>query len=66
MSWFTMGQAPGRIAMFLRDMTEPVMKLARKIPHRIGMMDLSPIIALLGIDLLTRLVFLLLSKLAQL
>jgi len=63
LSWFTMmKQTQGRVSLFLRDVTEPVLNLARKIPHKIGMIDLSPLIALIGIDLLSRLIIMLLSK----
>jgi uncharacterized protein YggT (Ycf19 family) len=65
MSWFTMGRpSHGRIAMFLRDVTEPILRLAKKLPHRIGMIDLSPFIALIGLDLLGRLIVVLLTQLA--
>jgi uncharacterized protein YggT (Ycf19 family) len=66
MSWFTMGQVSrgGRISVFLRDVTEPILRLARKIPHRIGIIDLSPFIALIALDLLGRLIVILLTKLA--
>jgi len=61
LSWFTvMRQTQGRISLFLRDVTEPILNLARKIPHRIGVIDLSPLIALVGIDLLSRLIIMLL------
>lgn len=63
MSWFTMGQqSRGRISMFLKDATDPILNIAKKLPHRIGMIDLSPLIALLGVDLFAKLVVLLLSK----
>ncbi len=64
-SWFSMGRpgGRGRFSQLLLDVTEPVMVLARKIPHRIGMIDLSPIIALIGIDLLVRLFTTLLARL---
>ena len=54
MSWFTMGRpgSGGRIAMVLREVTEPFISLARKIPHKIGMFDLAPIIAVIGVDLI--------------
>jgi len=65
MSWFTMGRpSHGKISMFLRDVTEPVLRLAKKLPHRIGMIDFSPFIALIALDLLGRLIVLLLTKLA--
>lgn len=63
MSWFTMGQqTQGKIAFFLKGATDPVLNLAKKFPHKIGMIDLSPMIALIGIDLLSRLIVILLSK----
>ncbi|MFH1218642.1 MAG: YggT family protein [Candidatus Peregrinibacteria bacterium] len=58
MSWFTMGRpdAKGRFTQMLSDVTEPVINVARKIPHKIGMIDLAPLIALIGVDLLVRLI----------
>ncbi|MBU1151642.1 YggT family protein [Patescibacteria group bacterium] len=55
-SWFRMGQmsAPSRFTMFVFGATEPMMNLVRKLPHRIGMIDLSPLIILFGIDILVR------------
>jgi len=52
LSWFTMGRmsSPGRLTYFLRDITDPVLNLAKKVPHRIGFIDLSPIIALIAIN----------------
>jgi len=53
-SWFTMGQtAPGgKVTQFLYGATDPFLNLAKKLPHRIGMIDLSPMIALLAVDLI--------------
>ena len=63
MSWFTMGQqTQGRIALFLKGATDTVLNVAKKLPHRIGIIDLSPLIALIGIDLIGRLIVILLSK----
>jgi len=57
LSWFRMGQGEvqGPISRILVEATDPIFKLVRKLPHRIGMIDLSPLIALLGIDLFVRL-----------
>lgn len=54
MSWLSMGQRrpSGKLAYFLNDITEPFLNIARKIPHRIGMIDIAPIIAILGIELI--------------
>ena len=53
LSWINMGgmRQPGRFTYFVHDITEPVLKLARRLPHRIGMMDLSPFTAMLIINL---------------
>lgn len=63
-SWFRMGSFAqrGRIGQFLYDTTDPVFNLAKKLPHRIGMIDLSPLIALVAIDLLSRLIIFGLTK----
>jgi uncharacterized protein YggT (Ycf19 family) len=56
------GRPTNRFAMILNDITDPVMNLAKKIPHTVGMLDLSPMIALIGVDLVVRLVIFLLGK----
>ncbi len=63
-SWFTQGNpnSGGGIYRFLVDVTEPVIGLARLLPHQFMMMDFAPFIALLGLDVLS---FLLLSLIAQ-
>jgi len=65
-SWFSMGSfnQRGRFAQFFYDATDPILNMAKKIPHRIGMIDLSPLIALIGIDLFVRLILILISRLA--
>ncbi|MBI2634819.1 YggT family protein [Candidatus Peregrinibacteria bacterium] len=66
-SWFTFGQSQPRnqLTNFLYSATEPFLKLVRLIPHRIGMIDLSPIIALIGIDILAEFVVMLLGNLLR-
>lgn len=58
LSWFSFGSGGvrGRFSQMIHDATDPVINLAKKIPHSIGMIDLSPMIALIGIDLLKVLV----------
>ncbi len=65
-SWFSMGRpgGHGQIAQFLIDVTDPVMRLAKKLPHKIGMIDLSPIVALLAVDFTVWVILTALSKLA--
>ncbi|MBD3360409.1 YggT family protein [Candidatus Peregrinibacteria bacterium] len=64
-SWLSMGRPGprGRFSQILIDVTEPFISIARKIPHRIGMIDLSPLIALIGIDLLSGTIAALLASL---
>lgn len=53
LSWVHPGRERStRLGEILYDITEPVMNLARMLPHRVGMMDLSPIIALFGLDII--------------
>lgn len=65
-SWFSMGRMgqKGRISQFFYDSTEPVLRIVKKLPHKIGMFDLSPIIALFAIDLLSWLLITLLVNYA--
>jgi uncharacterized protein YggT (Ycf19 family) len=64
-SWFTMGRpgAHGPISRFLIEVTDPIVNIAKKLPHKIGMIDLSPLIALIGVDLIIRVIIILLYKL---
>lgn len=65
-SWFSMGGPRGprsRLEQFLIDVTDPVLNIARKLPHRAGMMDFAPIIAIFGVDILSQIVIVLLSNL---
>lgn len=48
LSWFP-GSLSHPIGQFIHNSTEPIMRLARKVPLRAGMLDFSPIIAFLGI-----------------
>ncbi|MBU1018608.1 MAG: YggT family protein [Patescibacteria group bacterium] len=50
LSWFrTPHSSP--IYRFLIDSTQPVMNLAKKITPRTAMLDFSPIVAIIGLDL---------------
>jgi YggT family protein len=51
LSWIP--SKPNRISIFINNATNPVFNLARKITPRLGMIDLSPIIAYIGIELVT-------------
>ena len=50
LSWFQ-GMQPSRLYLFLVDTTQPVMSLAQKVTPRIGILDFSPIVALLGLEI---------------
>lgn len=66
LSWFNMGgfKQKGNFSLFIDEITNPIINLAKKLPHRIGMMDFAPLIALIGLDLIVSLITILLSKLA--
>ncbi len=67
-SWFSAsrpGAPRGAFEQFLHEITEPIMRIVRKLPHRAGMMDFSPIIAIFGIDLLSQLIIIMLSNLIR-
>ncbi len=53
LSWFAAGGGNGgsRIRLVLFDITEPVLAPFRKVIPRLGMIDISPLIALLALDL---------------
>lgn len=55
LSWFVVagGGPPGKLTQIINSATDPIMNLIKKLPHKIGMIDLSPLIALVGISLLT-------------
>jgi len=50
MSWFRAGRS-GPIAQFLYDVTEPILGPARRVVPRIGMLDFSPIVVLIALDI---------------
>ena len=65
LSWFSMGarRPSGRLAQFIYEMTDPIMNLAKKLPHQISVIDLSPIIALFGLQIATYFIILFLQSL---
>lgn len=64
-SWFTVGSMGQRhrVIQFLYDVTDPFINIARLIPHRVGMMDFAPLIAMFGVDFLGQVLVILLTKL---
>lgn len=54
MSWLTMGtgkRPSGRLYQFLYDSTEPMISMARRVPHKMGMIDFAPLIAMFVVDM---------------
>ncbi|MBU0667898.1 YggT family protein [Patescibacteria group bacterium] len=51
LSWMPSGGGE-KIRFILRDITEPILGPFRKIVPRLGMIDISPIVALIALDLL--------------
>jgi YggT family protein len=51
LSWFPNSGA-NQIKSFLRDVTEPYLAFFRNLIPRVGMLDISPIIALFALDLI--------------
>ena len=55
LSWFPMNPSNALIAM-LDQITEPVLAPLRRIVPRIGMIDITPLVAIILLQLLSRLV----------
>lgn len=45
----------GKIVYFIASATEPVLQIFRRLPLRLGMIDFSPIVALLTLDFIRQL-----------
>lgn len=58
LSWVSMGRPQSRsgISGFIYNATDPLMEAVKVLPHKIGMIDLSPIIVLFGIEILASLI----------
>ncbi|MEK7544542.1 MAG: YggT family protein [Patescibacteria group bacterium] len=52
LSWFSQGRSHslGRLEEVLYEITEPILMVIRRFPHRFGMIDLSPLIAIFALD----------------
>lgn len=49
LSWLAPG-ARGQLSFFIFSVTEPVLGFFRRLPLRVGLFDLSPIVALFALD----------------
>lgn len=63
LSWMASGGAP-RLRAMLYDITEPILSFFRRIVPSIGMIDISPIVALLALDLVKAIVLYVIAYLA--
>ncbi len=57
------GRRGGRFYGFLCEVTDPILKIIRRVPHKIGMFDFAPMIAIFGLDLLGEFIIRLLAQL---
>lgn len=64
MSWVPSGSAP-RLRSLLRDVTEPVLAPFRRMVPRLGMIDISPIVAILVLDIVKAIILQLLLPLVS-
>jgi YggT family protein len=55
LSWMSFGNPVqlGKITGFIYDITDPIMNFLRRFPMRIGMIDLTPLVAMIGINILS-------------
>jgi YggT family protein len=61
LSWFEV-KSRGRLIQIIMDTTEPIFRLARQITPRTGMVDFSPLVALIGLDFIQYLLIAILNK----
>lgn len=54
LSWFVQNNADQPVIDFLKKWTDPVLEPARKVLPDTGGIDLSPLIALIGLELVKR------------
>ena len=54
LSWFSPepGSAVSTVEGFLRTITDPVLDPVRRVVPRVGMLDLSPLVVLIGVQIL--------------
>lgn len=66
LSWiYPFGHVHGnRLVALIFEMSEPALVMARKVPHRIGMLDISPIVAFIMLEILRSVIIYLLTWIA--
>ena len=56
MSWIRPMGSRGTLTTFVFEITEPILSFFRKVTPRIGMIDISPILALFAIEIVRSLI----------
>jgi YggT family protein len=59
LSWINIDKSHSLIK-FIEDISAPILDIARKITPKLGVLDLSPLIAIIGLDLIKALILTLL------
>lgn len=62
LSWIRTNQE-SPIFRFFDDITQPILDLAKKITPPLGMLDLSPVVALIGLELIHKILVTLITSL---
>lgn len=52
LSWFPNVDKSNRLVQFIGDISRPFLRIGKKIIPRIGMLDISPIVVILVLDLI--------------
>lgn len=55
-SWLPQINQHNQIFTFIHDITEPIFRVVRFLPHRFGLLDLSPLYAFILVEILMYLV----------
>lgn len=61
LSWFG-GRIQNKFTIFINEVTDPILVFIKKFLPPMGMIDLSPLVALIGLDLIKNLLLYLLVK----
>lgn len=62
LSWFRGSQMNNKLANFIIQSTDPILNLAKKITPRLGPLDISPIIAVVGLEIIREVIFYIISQ----
>ncbi|HAU39628.1 MAG: hypothetical protein UV80_C0002G0331 [Candidatus Peregrinibacteria bacterium GW2011_GWF2_43_17] len=62
LSWFRGSQINNKLSNFIIQSTDPIMNLAKKITPRLGPIDISPIVAVMGLEIMREVIFYIISQ----